>query len=108
PESVPFLRSVQGLVGESRAEVGICADGDGDRLGVIDDRGRIVFSDRIGLVLAHKLESLVPDAKFVVDVKSTSLYTTHLDSPVVWERAGHSYIKSRLAQERATAGFERS
>lgn len=108
PESVPFLRSVQNLVRGERAEVGICIDGDGDRIGVIDDRGDIVFSDRIGLLIAKRLEEKFGPSKFVVDVKSTTLFSTELRSQVVWEKTGHSYVKAAVARENATAGFERS
>jgi phosphomannomutase/phosphoglucomutase len=108
PESIPFLRSVQSLVTQSGAEIGICIDGDGDRIGVIDDKGKIVFSDRVGLVIAKKLEEAMGPSKFVVDVKSTSLFTSQLQSETIWEKTGHSYIKSRVKSEGALAGFERS
>lgn len=108
PESVPFLLSVRDLVTRSGAEIGLCIDGDGDRLGVVDQEGGIVFSDRVGLVVARALEAKQEDCSFVVDVKSTSLFSSQLKSRVVWEKTGHSYIKARVAQEGATAGFERS
>jgi phosphomannomutase / phosphoglucomutase len=107
PESVPFLRSVQELVRGSRAEVGICLDGDGDRVGIVDDRARIVFSDRVALLIARRLEADGAD-RFVVDVKSTSLFDSVLRSTVVWVPTGHSYLKSALRRERALAAFERS
>lgn len=108
PESVPFLRSVQALVARGKADVGLCIDGDGDRLGVVDDRGQIVFSDRVGLLIAKMLERKLGPTTFVVDVKSTSLFSTQLESRVVWEKTGHSYVKAAVARENATAGFERS
>lgn len=108
PESIPFLRSIQDLVTKSGAEIGICIDGDGDRIGIIDDRSRIVFSDRVGLIIARKLEEVAGPSKFVVDVKSTSLFASQLGSEVIWEKTGHSYIKSRVKREKALAGFERS
>ncbi|MGW8631421.1 hypothetical protein [Streptomyces sp. NPDC055793] len=109
PESVPFLRSVETLVAGSGADIGLCFDGDGDRLGVIDDKGNLVFADRVGLVIAKFLEeqkaSLGP---FVIDVKSTSLYESELNSEVVWAKTGHSYVKAKVAEVGAVAGFERS
>ncbi|MEV4045673.1 phosphomannomutase/phosphoglucomutase [Streptomyces sp. SAI-195] len=109
PESVPFLRSVESLVAGSGADVGLCFDGDGDRLGVIDDRGSLVFADRVGLVIAKFLEERTGSSgPFVIDVKSTSLYESELNSDVVWAKTGHSYVKAKVAEVQAVAGFERS
>jgi phosphomannomutase / phosphoglucomutase len=108
PESIAFLRAVEALVSESGADVGLCLDGDADRLGVVDDRARLVFADRLGLLIARRLEQESGTHKFVVDVKSTSLFDTVLESEVVWVPTGHSYVKSALAETGSTAGFERS
>ena len=108
PENMTFLRSVQDLVKRGGADVGLCIDGDGDRVGVVDNLGRIVFSDRAGLLIAKELEEREEYSKFVVDVKSTGLFSQELRSEIVWEKAGHSYIKSAILREGATAGFERS
>jgi hypothetical protein len=88
-------------------------DGDGDRCGVVDDTGREIFADKIGVLLARDLSAQHPNAQFVVDVKSTGLYLT---DPVLKERGvktdywktGHSYIKRRTAELKALAGFEKS
>lgn len=109
PENISFLRSVEALVRSSQSDIGICLDGDGDRLGVVDDRGELVFSDRIGLVVAKHLEEhFGAERPIVIDVKSTSLFETELKSPVVWAKTGHSYVKAKVAETRALAGFERS
>ncbi|CAM5607022.1 Phosphomannomutase/phosphoglucomutase [Streptomyces tendae] len=107
PESVPFLRSVESLVAGSGADVGLCFDGDGDRLGVIDDRGNLVFADRVGVGHREFEERQGSSGPFVIDVKSTSLYESELNSDVVWAKTGHSYVKAKVA-EAAVAGFERS
>jgi len=109
PESVPFLRSVESLVTKTGADIGLCFDGDGDRLGVVDDTGRLVFADRVGLVVAAFLERVVgTTGPFVIDVKSTSLYESELKSQIVWAKTGHSYVKAKVAEVGAVAGFERS
>lgn len=109
PESIPFLRSVETLVADSMADLGLCFDGDGDRLGVIDDQGQLVFADRVGLVVAKFLEEKVKTTgPFVIDVKSTSLYESELTSGIVWAKTGHSYVKAKVAESGAVAGFERS
>jgi phosphomannomutase / phosphoglucomutase len=109
PESVAFLRSVESLVAGTGAELGLCFDGDGDRLGVVDDLGRLVFSDRVGLVVASFLErDIGTGGPFVIDVKSTSLYESELSAEIIWAKTGHSYVKAKVAESGAVAGFERS
>jgi phosphomannomutase/phosphoglucomutase len=109
PESIPFLKSVGALVRSSDSDIGICVDGDGDRLGVVDDRGNLAFADRVGLLIAKHLEAEFGTGRpVVIDVKSTSLYETELKAPVVWAKTGHSYVKASVAQVDALAGFERS
>lgn len=109
PESIPFLRSVEALVAASGAQVGLCIDGDGDRLGVVDDSGTLVFADRVGLLVGQRLEKVFgTDRPIVIDVKSTSLFERELTSKIVWAKTGHSYVKAAVAESGAIAGFERS
>ena len=80
---------------------------------MIDNEGNEIFADKIGLMLARDLSKEYPNAKFVVDVKSTGLYKT---DPVLREngatvdyyKTGHSYIKRRTTDLDALAGFEKS
>jgi len=109
PESIPFLKSVGTLVRFSHSDIGICVDGDGDRLGVVDDRGVLAFSDKVGLLTAKHLEAEFGATRpIVIDVKSTSLFESELKTPIVWAKTGHSYVKAKVAQTDALAGFERS
>ncbi len=108
PESIPFLRAVEELVLREQADLGLCFDGDADRLGVVDETGKLVFSDRVGLLLAQRIEREVPRSRFVVDVKSTSLFNRLLNSPVTWVPTGHSYVKNALSTTGSSAAFERS
>jgi len=79
----------------------------------VDDTGREIFADKIGVMLARDLSATHKNPQFVVDVKSTGLYLT---DPVLKERGvktdywktGHSYIKRRTAELKALAGFEKS
>jgi phosphomannomutase / phosphoglucomutase len=100
-------------VKEHGADICVGFDGDGDRCGVVDDKGEEIFADKIGLLLARDLSKLHKGATFVVDVKSTGLYKT---DPVLKEngvkvdyyKTGHSYIKRRTTELNALAGFEKS
>jgi len=74
PEDMEMLRAMGGAVKESGAELALGFDGDGDRCGVVDDHGHEIFADKVGVLLARDLSSRIPNAKFVVDVKSTGHY----------------------------------
>ena len=95
------------------ADVGLGFDGDGDRCGVVDNEGDEIFADKIGVMLARDLSTLHPGATFVVDVKSTGLFATdpvlqaHGVKADYW-KTGHSYIKRRVHDLKALAGFEKS
>jgi phosphomannomutase/phosphoglucomutase len=97
----------------SGADLCLGFDGDGDRCGVVDDKGHEIFADKIGVLLARDLSAVHKNPQFVVDVKSTGLYLT---DPVLQQRGvrtdywktGHSYIKRRTSELKALAGFEKS
>jgi phosphomannomutase/phosphoglucomutase len=113
PEDHAMLGAMTRAVREHGAELALGFDGDGDRCGVVDDEGEEIFADKIGLILARDLAPRFPGAKFVVDVKSTGLFTTdpvlkaNGASTVYW-KTGHSYIKRKTAEIGALAGFEKS
>ena len=112
-EDMTMLHAMAEAVHAHKAEICIGFDGDGDRCGVVDDRGEEIFADKVGVLLARDLSARMPGAKFVVDVKSTGLFET---DPVLKQRdvvtdywkTGHSYIKRRTAELHALAGFEKS
>ena len=113
PEDLAMLHAMADKVRESGAALGLGFDGDGDRCGVVDETGAEIFADKIGVMLARDLSRLHPGATFVVDVKSTGLFAT---DPVLrangvkadYWKTGHSYIKRRVADLGALAGFEKS
>ncbi len=113
PEDMKMLHAIADKVKETGADVGLGFDGDGDRCGVVDDEGNEIFADKIGVMLARDLSKLHPGATFVVDVKSTGLFAT--DPELIkagvkadYWKTGHSYIKRRVADLKALAGFEKS
>ncbi|MDE2181628.1 MAG: phosphomannomutase/phosphoglucomutase [Alphaproteobacteria bacterium] len=113
PEDLHMLHAMADAVRAHKAELCLGFDGDGDRCGVVDDRGEEIFADKVGVLLARDLSSRIPNAQFVVDVKSTAIYTI---DPVLkkngvrtdYWKTGHSYIKRRTAELKAVAGFEKS
>lgn len=113
PEDMAMLHALADAVRESGADVGLGFDGDGDRCGVVDETGAEIFADKIGVLLARDLAALHPDARFVVDVKSTGLFMTdpelqRLGATTGYWKTGHSYIKARVKELGALAGFEKS
>jgi phosphomannomutase / phosphoglucomutase len=113
PEDLKMLRVMQQAVKEHGVDVAFGFDGDGDRCGVVDNSGQVIFSDKIGLMMARDMAALVPNARFVVDVKSTGLYATDpvlqsLGATTDYFKTGHSYIKRRTRELGAVAGFEKS
>jgi len=113
PEDLAMLHAVAAKVKETGADVGLAFDGDGDRCGVVDNEGHEIFADKVGVMLARDISSLYPDARFVVDVKSTGLFLT---DPVLnangakttYWKTGHSYIKRFSHETKALVGFEKS
>ena len=114
PEDMKMLHAIADKVRETGADVGLGFDGDGDRCGVVDNEGEEIFADKIGVMLARDLSKLHPGAQFVVDVKSTGLVRHRSRSckaqgaKTDYWKTGHSYIKRRVNELSALAGFEKS
>ena len=113
PEDLEMLHAISKYVKDNNADIGFGFDGDGDRVGVIDNDGNEIFSDKIGLLIARNLSLSHKGSKFVVDVKSTGLYSTdevlknNMCETLYW-KTGHSHIKRKVNNEKALAGFEKS
>ncbi len=113
PEDLKMLKEITKAVKENNADIGFGFDGDGDRVGVIDDKGNEIFSDKIGLLIARNLSMSHKNSKFVVDVKSTGLYLNDEilnknECKTIYWKTGHSHIKRKVHNENALAGFEKS
>ncbi len=113
PEDLEMLYAISKAVKDSNADIGFGFDGDGDRVGVIDNKGNEIFSDKIGLLIARNLSSTHKNVKFVVDVKSTGLYSKDKvllenNCETIYWKTGHSHIKRKVNTEKALAGFEKS
>ena len=113
PEDLQMLHAIAKVVKENNADIGFGFDGDGDRVGIIDDKGNEIFSDKIGLLIARNLSEKHKNSKFIVDVKSTGLYTNDKilkknQCETVYWKTGHSHIKRKVHSETALAGFEKS
>ena len=113
PEDLEMLHAISKAVKENNADIGFGFDGDGDRCGVIDNEGNEIFSDKIGLIIARNLSPKHKGSKFVVDVKSTGLFSNDKillenNCKTIYWKTGHSHIKRKVNQDKAIAGFEKS
>ena len=113
PEDHDMLKEITKAVKINNADIGFGFDGDGDRCGVIDNKGNEIYSDKIGLLIARNLSTKYKNSKFVVDVKSTGLYSKdkillNNQCKTIYWKTGHSHIKRKVNLEKALAGFEKS
>ena len=113
PEDMKMLHEIAKCVRENKADVGFGFDGDGDRVGVIDNKGNEIFADKIGLLIARDISNIHKNSKFVVDVKSTGLFMKdevlkRNNCETIYWKTGHSYIKRKVNEDNAIAGFEKS
>ncbi|HEX2351459.1 MAG TPA: phosphomannomutase/phosphoglucomutase [Xanthobacteraceae bacterium] len=112
-EDMKMLHAMRDEVLRVKADLALGFDGDGDRCGVVDNEGEEIFADKVGVMLARDISAQHKGATFVADVKSTGLFMT---DPVLREngakadywKTGHSYMKRRVNEIGAVAGFEKS
>lgn len=110
--SVPELMFDCGKeVRKVKADIGIGLDGDGDRLGIVDEKGRFVTIDMVEILMARHVLKRDPGAKIVFDVKCSEALPedikTHGGVPIMWI-TGHSYIKAKARKEKAALAGELS
>ena len=113
PEDVKMLKAISESVKNNKADIGFGFDGDGDRVGVIDNNGKEIYSDKIGLLIARNLAPNHKNKKFIVDVKSTGLFAKDKillknKCETIYWKTGHSHIKRKVNEIKALAGFEKS
>ena len=110
--SVPAnLRDLIASVRGHGADLGLAFDGDGDRLGVVDGDGTVIWPDRQMMLFAQDVLAGNPGAEIVFDVKCSSLLPAlieRLGGRPVMSKTGHSFIKSRLRQTGAPLAGEMS
>jgi len=95
------LDQLKALVAENNCDLGIGFDGDGDRIGVIDAEGRVLWGDQLLVVLAREVLADEPGATILTDVKASQVFFDEIErlggKPVLW-KAGHSHIKSKMVE----------
>lgn len=98
-------------VAARKADIGIALDGDADRIGLVDDKGRILFGDQLLVVLARDVLREHPGATIIADVKASQVLFDEIaragGNPLMW-RTGHSLIKAKMAETGAPLAGEMS
>ena len=111
PSNPKNLEDLKKKVLETNSDLGIALDGDGDRVGLIDNKGNIIFPDTFMMLLAEDLLRKNSKGSIVFDVKcSTNLEKVikNFNGTPIMSRTGHSYIKSKIIETNALLGGEMS
>jgi len=94
-----------------KAAVGFAFDGDADRIGVVDGRGRILWGDQIMQILSEDVLKHMPGAPIIADVKASQALFDEVSrlggKPIMW-KTGHSLIKNKMAETGAPLAGEMS
>jgi phosphomannomutase/phosphoglucomutase len=111
PSEKSARTAIRRAVAEHRADLGLSFDGDGDRLGVQDERGQDVEADRVLMLLTRPVLARRKGATVVFDVKCSQALPEDIEAhggrPLMW-KTGHSWIKSKMAEVGAPIAGERS
>ena len=98
-------------VKETNADLGIAYDGDGDRIGVIDDVGNIIWGDVLMVLFARDILPSNPGATIISEVKASKVLYDEIEKlggrPIMW-KTGHSFIKKKIKEEKALLAGEMS
>ena len=109
PEYKENLRNLMSVVTKENCDLGFGFDGDGDRIGVVNEQGEHCDADKIIVLLARDILSRKPGAKIVFDVKCSILVKKEIEKaggiPII-ERTGHSFIENRMHSEGAMLAGE--
>src|SRR5207302_680492 len=111
PTVAENLVQLQEKVAAERCDLGIGFDGDGDRIGVIDARGRILWGDQLMIILARDVLRHHPGAPIIADVKASQVLFDEIAKAggrPIMAQTGHSLIKARLAETGAPLAGEMS
>jgi phosphomannomutase/phosphoglucomutase len=111
PTVLENMRDLIEEVGKHKLDLGIGVDGDGDRIGVVDSSGNIVFGDMLLLIFARDILADHPGATIISEVKSSDrMYKDvelHGGNPIMW-KTGHSLIKDKMKKTKAVLAGEMS
>jgi phosphomannomutase len=105
------LEQLKALVADKELDFGIAFDGDGDRIGAVDGKGRVIWGDQLLMILAGPVLAAEPGATIIADVKASQILFDRIAElggrPLMW-KTGHSLIKSKMKETGAPLAGEMS
>jgi len=111
PTEEKNLADLKALVARKNLDFGLAFDGDGDRIGAIDGRGRVIWGDQLLMIFAEDVLAAVPGATVIADVKASRALFERVSelggTPLMW-KTGHSLIKSKMKETEAPLAGEMS
>lgn len=111
PTAEDFIKELAQVVIEEKADFGLGFDGDGDRIGAVDEKGRILWNDVLVAIFAKEILERFPGSKIIYNTLCSQVVkkVVKLNGgvPIIW-RTGHSFIKSKITEENAAFGGELS
>ncbi|MFC1515320.1 phosphomannomutase/phosphoglucomutase [Thermodesulfobacteriota bacterium] len=111
PTVLKNMQDLIALVKEKELDVGIGYDGDGDRVGVVDEKGNIIYGDKLIIIFAREILSRKPGATVISEVKCSKTMYDDIEKQggraIMW-KTGHSLIKKKMKEEKAELAGEMS
>lgn len=111
PTVLENLKKLQEAVVREKCDFGLAFDGDADRLGVVDEKGEVVFGDKLLAIFARKVLKESPQSKIISEVKCSELVYQEIEKlggkPIMW-KTGHSLLKKKMKEEKALLAGEMS
>lgn len=111
PDGTAMMEDTGEQTVKNNCDLGFAFDGDGDRLGLVDEEGNVIWPDRYIILLSRLILKKHTGAKIVFDVKVSEALPedikNHGGIPIMW-KTGHSYIKAKLKEEKAAMAGEMS
>lgn len=111
PTVVENMRFAVDAVREHKADLAIAFDGDADRIGVVDDKGRVIWGDQLMIIFSRDILKRHPGATFIAEVKCSQLMfddiRRHGGNAIMW-KVGHSLIKAKMKETHAAMAGEMS
>jgi len=111
PTKIENLKDLIAKVKTTGADLGIGFDGDGDRIGVVDKHGAIIWGDQMTIIFARDILAKQPGLKVISEVKASEVLYAEIKKsggiPIMW-KTGHSLIKKKIVQEKAALAGEMS
>lgn len=109
PTVVEYIKDLIQKTKDERADIGVGYDGDADRIGIVDNKGDIIWGDQIMIILSRDILKRKPGSTIIGDVKCSQLMfddiKKHKGKPVMW-KTGHSLVKDKMRKEKALLAGE--